>query len=83
MWRIDLHAIAESYFRLGVVAACVNWELIPVAPNSISPEGQIGHVAVALGSHRFILYGGRNVQGRRMISGTVLCPYTHIYVVIK
>ena len=87
MWRINLHEVAASYVCLDTsVVASVVWERILPTPNAPCPQPQIGHVAVALGSHRFLLYGGRNVHGRVMLSGTVLCGkrkicyiYTRIY----
>lgn len=84
MWRIDLHAVAECYSRAltGAVVGGVLWESVAPADDSPHPEPQIGHSAVSLGSHRLLLYGGRNVYGGRMISG-MMYLYRHLYLFVQ
>ena len=78
MWRIDLRLVADNYFRPDGMTEPVSWEVISLcSEDSMCPEPQIGHVAVSLGSRRFIVYGGRNVHGHCMISGDTLYAFYH------
>mmetsp|Transcript_9414 Transcript_9414/g.17615 ORF Transcript_9414/g.17615 Transcript_9414/m.17615 type:complete len:506 (+) Transcript_9414:52-1569(+) len=69
MWRIDLRLVAEAYHRDTMAVNEVPWELIPSEQGDERPDPQIGHVAVPLGTRRFLMFGGRNVHGNKMISG--------------
>jgi hypothetical protein len=69
MWRIDLRKVSECFYGPDTMTNVdVPWEPIPTG--AVHPEPQIGHVIAPLGSRRFILFGGRNVHGHKMISGT-------------
>ena len=67
MWRISLLDVNECCGGKGIIN--VSWELVTPISGSPYPLPQIGHVAVPLGTYKFILYGGRDIRGGGMIEG--------------
>jgi hypothetical protein len=84
-WKIDLQPIVE-YYRASAATSSSPFPADVLLPDSITwveipfeatgtgdaPSARIGHTMTAIGSHYFVLYGGRNFLGGTMAHGMTL-----------